>query len=329
MAREGADKVLEKSKTWYPVLAILYYGGAILAVISAVLVTIATAIVNYANKSQKDLENFVEPFGTLFSPSAYVFLIEHRWAIIIACGTLVMLFAFIFHRRLRRRLDGIYAIDDVAREYCLFLFKLRESTIESIKDGKMSHEQYEEYSNKAYAEVDKFFILSVTRIAALFEQITGNKCHVSVKLFDTESKKIRTRARDDSALTNRAEIDKNLGWYEYSNNTAFLQILDDENAKFFLSNNLRFLSVFKKYKNSNPDWKALYTACMVVPITGKTHGAQINHESVLGFLCVDNLGGGFDKKVGLQLLYSFARMYEFVFIAAAALKLEKSTTYSK
>jgi hypothetical protein len=203
--------------------------------------------------------------------------------------------------------------------------ELRQTTIASIKDGKMPRDKYEQYRQEAYATIDRFLITTANRISALFQQVTGRKCHVSIKLFEIE--KIRTVTRDDGAFANRREIDEHMNWYPYKDNTAFERILDDPQVKVFVSNHLLLQNLLGNYKNTNPKWKSLYSACMVVPITKKTHSAEINKDSVLGFLCVDNRSGGFEQKIGLNLLQSFARMYEFVFIASAALRTELDTRY--
>ncbi len=314
----------EICKKWYPVLAFVFYLWelinllAIPALILAVPALLVTLIVNAANISPKDLSSFAEPLGNFLGTDTYIILLKYRWPITIACSSAVLLAISAFYTRLRIKWQSMRCLDDILREYRDFLDALRSFTLKSIEKRRMDDSEYTKYINEISADMETFLITSANRMSVLFQSYTRSRCHVSVKLFDPETSLVRTVARDEMSPDNRSSVDENMDWYPYQNNTAFQSILDDKTKSRFVSNHLRVLHLLRKYKNGNPEWKNLYTACVVVPITKNTHANTINRTSVLGFLCVDNRSGGFDKKVCPHLLQSLARLYHFVLIAASA-----------
>ncbi|HUB16203.1 MAG TPA: GAF domain-containing protein [Acetobacteraceae bacterium] len=199
-------------------------------------------------------------------------------------------------QRLVRRLGSIGLVDEVFLQYANILTEIR--TFPPNGDAQTLG-----------GKVDQFLDHTLNRIAVLFSTYTGRHAHVSLKLLDGPKKQVRTIARDQTSVANRGAIDETLGWFPYADNTAFNHILTDPGAKYFLSNHLRVMALFGRYKNIRPDWKQYYRACLVVPITLSSHGAAIHDGTVWGFLTVDNRGGGFDATCSCALLQSFARMY--------------------
>jgi hypothetical protein len=89
---------------------------------------------------------------------------------------------------------------------------------------------------------------------------------------------------------------------------------------FFLSNNLLELEQQGKYRNFNPKWKSNYNACLVVPIRAT---ARYDYNKNIGFLCVDNMKGGFDEKIAFNILAAFA---DLVYCLFQAIYIFKETT---
>jgi hypothetical protein len=322
LSRQAKSRLLRRAKDWHPAVAIAGHATAIIAVIASACWFTITVIVNYPNRSRSN-EVVAEPFGQLFSLDVYQFLLDYRWPIIFICLAVFGAALLDVYLTMRRHLISMQFIDDVAREYNAFLEKLRAFTLEAMDDGRMHSEAYDQYLHRTRADTNQFFQAALNRICVLYTEYTNNQCHVSVKLFNPDTEKVRTVFRDDLSTSNRDSVDENLKWYEYRANTAFIQILDNNSKDSFLCNHLWLATLCGKYKNGNPRWTKFYSASIVAPITMKTHSAEINKESVLGFLCVDNRHGGFDSRSSIQILRSFARMFYFSFVSMAKILWEE------
>lgn len=278
-----------------PFLAAIYYSVAIAATVLAV----TTAVVNYANRSDKS--GIVRPAqalgGWLPLPNNIVqLLLDYRWPILGLCAAIVVSAVVLRIRTLRRKLASIAVVDEIWRLHAGILEEIRTFP----RNGDVS---------ALTGEIDQFLTHSLNKISVLFTSYTGRPVHVSLKLLDGENKRIRTVSRDQLSAENRGGIDEAMEWYPFADNTAFDQILTNPGSAHYLENHLRFRAMIGKYKNARPDWRKYYRACLVVPITLATHAVAINEKTVWGFLTVDNRGGGFDTTCGCPLLQSFGRMY--------------------
>ena len=108
---------------------------------------------------------------------------------------------------------------------------------------------------------------------------------------------IKTYMRDSFSYRQRNFIDERVPTFPYHENTAFQVILEERYPdSFFLSNDLGEFE--KGYRNYRNDWSEFYNSCMVVPIRIQIrNGGYI----VIGFICIDNVEGGFDS-TGKDLL---------------------------
>jgi hypothetical protein len=133
-----------------------------------------------------------------------------------------------------------------------------------------------------------------SRLAEIFELITGSPCHASVKTFDRLSNQVTTRTRD-ALMHNRDRTlsDEHLQSYPFESNTAFAEILTDHRCAIYHSNHLRWRAFWGAYKNANPRWKEFYSATSVMPISSHWNSQELNPETVIGFLCIDNRYGKF------------------------------------
>lgn len=279
------------------ILSCIYYTIGILVFVSGFV----TVLVNYLNRSDKTgITNPVEPpFGSFLPSSFYATILNYRYEIALVCVILLTIPALGFARRIRRRSQSIWLVDEIFRDCANIIAEIATFP----DDGSL---------RALAAEVDRFLVKTVNRIAVLFSEYTGCPCHVTLKLLDPEQKGVRTIARDQQSVSNRGAIDEQLGPYPYSANSAFDAILTNQKVSYFFCNCLRLRAFRGKYSNANPDWRVYYRACAVVPITDCSSGATIREDSVWGFLTVDNRGGGFDGRCACALLQSIARMFYLI-----------------
>jgi hypothetical protein len=298
----------------HALLSGIYY----LSFIGGGLLGLFTWLIGFANKSDKSNATPAEPPGLHWVPdSVSSFVLQHRWplsamSLIIVFGALAVQIAS--EKRKWRRIS--YLLDELSREYYELLSELRDFSRASI-ESRVSAAAYLLGVQAMSAKLDRFLSRSANTISKIFSVYCSRPCHVALKLFDASAGRVKTVVRDESSLVNRASIDETLQWYPYVDNTAFEQILDMPDKSSFISNHLRWLNCRKKYKNSHQNWQQYYRATTVVPVTIRTHGGAITKETTWGFLTVDSVSGKFDRNSCTNLLWSFARMYYFVFVTTA------------
>ena len=149
-------------------------------------------------------------------------------------------------------------------------------------------------------------IFLCSRLAEIFEIVTGAPCHASIKSFNSVAGQVTTRTRD--ALMNnhdRSVADDNVISFPYEANTAFKAILDDPKVDLYINNFLRLTAALGYYSNANPDWRRNYCATVVAPISSSRSAAAITRDSVIGFVCVDNRRGAFPSRYSRAVLSVF------------------------
>jgi len=142
----------------------------------------------------------------------------------------------------------------------------------------------------------------LSNIKEVFDVYTTYPCAACVKLLNRDD--VSTYLRDDISSRERSRADNapsSIQSFDYRRNTAFSKILSGSNPAIFYSNDLL---KEKDYNNANPDWHKNYSATLVVPIRFVSDEST-GDSRVLGFICVDNKGGGFDD-VSVNILASFA-----------------------
>jgi hypothetical protein len=159
-------------------------------------------------------------------------------------------------------------------------------------------------------------------IQSVFDRITDDTCSVCIKILTVDDGRldVSTWVRDSRSAAERNYVDRLDGTQRFDAyaNTAFREIIDPRSGKHhFVSNDLKELAALGKYQNANPNWSEHYNAAIVVPIARAesvvalaTDGAQI--EGFLGFLCVDNLKGNFDRQVCLPILNTYASILQIL-----------------
>lgn len=146
-------------------------------------------------------------------------------------------------------------------------------------------------------------------LSSAFTYATRAQCCASIKYFEQKSGDVWTYSRDRKSYQ-RAVADEVLKKYKYSENAAFCEILDDGDRDFFCSNHLLFRSYLRTYWNARQDrdWLREYRATCVMPITDAIAPVRISKDSVIGFICVDNLRGRFRKDQAQSLLRIYSHL---------------------
>lgn len=173
--------------------------------------------------------------------------------------------------------------------------ELRQHT-EFVLDNKFIHE----IAERNYS----FLILIVTSIQNYFSNYTDDNCSVTLKLLDDDKTHIQTLFRDPVNLKKRRQAERsylNNNSYLVSDNTAFEIITDEQFTNiYFASDNLVELYENHNYKNMNPQWFKLYNSTVVVPISMLL---SRNSRKIVGFITVDNFKGNLADDISLEFLF--------------------------
>jgi hypothetical protein len=300
----------------------IFYFGTIVATAITVVVGFVTLIINFFNRADKsEISVVYVPFKSVISRNTTQFLIDYRWPVLLLSGFCCSLFLLEAYYRQRRRLKSARHLDFIFREFNTILTELREFTVHSILDGRLTRLQYEGYVKEVSYRIESFLVSSANRISGMMAVYTGAPCHVSIKIYN--NKMVKTIARDELSSDNREAVDETLGWYSFDANAAFQKILNDSHSLAFRSNHLVLASWTGKYWNTHAGWRKYYRASLVVPITMQTDAAAITDATIWGFLCVDNKIGGFRGSECVSLLQAFSRMYAFVLSVSSQIPTQR------
>jgi hypothetical protein len=183
--------------------------------------------------------------------------------------------------------------------------------------SKLTREEYIKISK----QMNDFLSLFTNQLVSIIGDICGHRCSLCIKLCitsesdnsqsDLANTYVTTWYRDSKSFRRRkqSDYDSNSGHKirtPVEKNTAFKRIVNPrERDSTYLRDNLIELAANGEYVNDNPQWKTLYTATAVVPICLPSGNSEhVRH--VLGFLCVDNKGGGLQQERIENILCAFA-----------------------
>lgn len=145
----------------------------------------------------------------------------------------------------------------------------------------------------------EFFMITkvLTSISQVMKTLTGDTCAACIKI--TKNNKLKTLYRDSTSYKRRKKSD----WrpngkpfiYNMNDNTAFATIASPSTQDtYYICDNLNNLK--EHYRNCNSTRNELYNATIVVPIQANLSGTSyIEEMDILGFLCCDNMEGGFES----------------------------------
>lgn len=207
------------------------------------------------------------------------------------------------------KINEILAIDSA---HCAYIRRNRDAGLHELQA------QFSAYSSD---------VLSLIR--ELFTTYTGYDCAACIKALnlsdkarnhidfdtiakDTELPYVYTLGRDLVSKVHRSHVDSKPGLniYRYTKNSGLTFAMKDSKG-YWQSNDLKGLGA--TYWNGNPDWDKHYNAVAVVML--RNPFSEDDAEAV-GFLCVDNKGGGFDDvtckefmEILANIVYYTLRMY--------------------
>lgn len=170
------------------------------------------------------------------------------------------------------------------------------------------------------AKFDSYLRDLLSYTGNLFFHLTGDHCFACIKLLRASSEdnqvasaladeakpSVWTFRRDPKAAKLRQSTDDRYGDYEYNQNAAFSFILDRHHEPdYFICNDLVEAEEAGRYWNENEHYRQYYNATAVVPIvvSSTVHGGN---GRCMGFLCIDNMNGGFDTRRCVHILNGIA-----------------------
>jgi hypothetical protein len=137
----------------------------------------------------------------------------------------------------------------------------------------------------------------INKAAEIFTEFTGTKCAVCIKLPRAcgDKKMVSAFLRDSTSAAERINMEKKK--YGLDENSAFEHIAF-RRGPFFVCDDLLKAKAEDDYKNSRDGWERAYTATIVSGIFVPEQ--EDNTNNLLGFLCVDNIGGGFENSTCIR-----------------------------
>jgi len=152
------------------------------------------------------------------------------------------------------------------------------------------------------------------QITAIFEEITGCRCHCTIKIYNKDNNMVSTMARDDLPHNaGRRRVDDNKPVFDYRDNTAFRDVLENSNVDCYINNDLVAARRNKQYDNSNPHWDKHYNSTAVAPITYSLTARTIDRDRCIGFITVDSMLATFDPRTSIAVLMPYsAILYDFL-----------------
>jgi hypothetical protein len=259
-----------------PVYRLLFAGTVLVGIISFISYTVLPYLTIVWNWIDSHLAN-IGP--TLATPTPYTRLLLSLIAGFAAASALILARLTKLHEN---RVEIVRAIS-----YCMSYHLAYYDELYTIWSNAETSDEEKSAAISSLSREHLVFLCS--RISEIFEIITGCKCHTSIKTFNVETGLVTTRTRDALAYNaDRVLADEHLASYPFQANTAFRLILSDPSCGMYLSNHLKLQSRIGRYENANNNWHKYYSATIVLPISKNRHSEEINQDSVIGFVCVDN-----------------------------------------
>jgi len=171
--------------------------------------------------------------------------------------------------------------------------------LDAINDY-INHGTIKSAQNIVDLKFNNYLNLLLQNLQDLYGRLSGKQCAITIKAID-ENSKVSTIHRDGVSIRQRSAVDKKMQSFRFEENTAFYRIMASHyDNDYYATDNL---TKEVDYKNKNKDWQKLYNACVVVPIRKFLGGEEVGRlkYDVFGFLCVDNLGGGLNNPLSIEI----------------------------
>lgn len=186
------------------------------------------------------------------------------------------------------------SIHNIAHYYRYTMILLMDMVIDLRKKNSTADE---DKCRKICNEFEKYLFSLLASVTATIKVITQDECASCIKII--KNNQVKTFYRDPNSYRSRRNSDYTqngaLFVYDIADNFAF-NLISDPNSKetFFACDDLE---KHDRYYNRNYDSGKLYNATIVVPIQANLSGNKRKKEMhLLGYLCCDNMQGGFENK---------------------------------
>lgn len=263
-------------------------------------------------------------------------VVAETWYIIILNGCLLVIVAALCIR-LSKQARGYALLENAAKKEKACTDAVRRSlvgaleaieSVSKVRTGLSTHIAalymgINQDRNESISKSHNFIAHLLNSSKNIFDIYTGDKCAVCIKLFSQNhpshankghltrsEKQVETLARDSTSRTSRCTHVDDKKTYSYKANTAFQKIIDQMDIQnYWFCNDLRSQN---DYFNGNPLWNKYYNATAVIAIADPD---DVGPERIIGFLCVDNMNGGFEKDVTKLTLSIMANTLYYVLTA--------------
>jgi hypothetical protein len=116
--------------------------------------------------------------------------------------------------------------------------------------------------------------------------------------------------RDNESRIKRRDIDETLKTYPLRESDAFLRITSkDFPDRLFVCDNLQASDFQMPYRG----YHKFYNATLVTPIRRKLDHSGLEEFDTFGFLCVDNMEGGFEDPIPQNILSAISDNFYCLF----------------
>ena len=221
-------------------------------------------------------------------------------------------------RRSNQTTRALHNLAHETRDYTIQMYYAAEDFF-----GDTPAKEKKQILREALARSSSFDIYHLNNVKEIFDIASQQHCSVHLKLIEyvsdlindgTTDIHVRTHMRDSISHKRRIVKDFELGSFPYHTSTAFKRIVDhDYSDKEFFEDHLRNVSY---YEDSFRDWDRYYDARAVVAL----RNLLIPKASrILGFLSVDNFGGGLANETAKELLNTCADIYTSALITRASI----------
>lgn len=287
--------------------------------------------------------------GLLLTISGTAFLIWHKDKIDINNVLLSLVFNsigltlvfIIASRHFIKNLDSIKTVDYenkglkiqikdneiFAKNTAEYFFNLMEYTqkisytLDKANEKTVTSSLSKEDLNGVYDDVHSFMQTFSSNLHSYFTLRTKDNCAITIKIVNSKNK-IKTFFRDPISYNKRRQSDFENGTevvMDIKNNFGFLVITSNDYRESYYCNDNLYDD--KNYKNGNPNWKELYRATAIAPITNCQNESN---KKILGFVCVDNFNGGLSHQAIIDFLSGASLMIYPIFE-----KFDKLSQYAK
>jgi len=169
----------------------------------------------------------------------------------------------------------------------------------------------------------RYVVGLLQRVKNIFDTLTGRDCSVCIKLLSdpvstgsTHPPMIVKTIRDPLSSASRFFADDEE--FNALENTAFRYLIGEKSPRYFYYNNDLYRSyLLGEYESSRDSWPEFYNATAVCAIKNPTKDGS---NEIIGFLCVDNFSGGFEREVSCETLKMASTSLYYVFSNLSAIQ---------